>query len=89
MPIILQRRCLAVPYLKSTCGANAIGVLLTGIGSDGARGMKAIKDAGGTTIAEDPSTCLVFGMPKAAIDLECVDRVVPLPQVARAILQSL
>ena len=48
-----------------------------------------IKDAGGATIAEDPSTCVAFGMPQAAIDLGCVDRVVPLAQVARALLRVL
>lgn len=67
-------------------GKDAVGVLLTGMGNDGAQGMKSIKDAGGGTIAEDQSTCVVFGMPKAAIELGCVDRVVPLPQVAPAIL---
>ena len=49
--------------------------------------MKSIKDRGGSTIAEDASTCLVFGMPKAAIDLGCVDQVVPLPLVAQAIVK--
>lgn len=68
-------------------GEGAIGVLLTGMGSDGARGMQAIKDGGGSTVAEDPSTCLVFGMPKAAIDLGCVDQVVPLHLVAQAIVK--
>jgi two-component system chemotaxis response regulator CheB len=70
-------------------GAGAVGVLLTGIGSDGARGMKSIKAAGGCTIAEDPATCLAPGMPRAAIDLGCIDQVVPLPLVARAILDRI
>lgn len=70
-------------------GQNTLGVLLTGLGSDGAKGLKAIKDAGGNTIAEDPSTCVVFGMPKAAIELGCVDEVVPLPQVAQTILKMI
>ena len=68
-------------------GGDTLGVLLTGMGSDGARGMKAIKDAGGSTIVEDQSTCIVFGMPKAAIELGCVDEIVPLPQIAQAILR--
>ncbi|MCJ7748004.1 MAG: chemotaxis-specific protein-glutamate methyltransferase CheB, partial [Desulfobacterales bacterium] len=67
-------------------GDGALGVLLTGMGMDGARGMKAIKDAGGSTIAEDQSTCIVFGMPRAAIEMGCVDAVVPLPQIARTII---
>jgi two-component system, chemotaxis family, protein-glutamate methylesterase/glutaminase len=66
---------------------NALGVLLTGMGSDGALGMKAIKDAGGSTMAEDQSTCVIFGMPKAAIELGCVDVVVPLPFIARTIME--
>ena len=67
-------------------GNSTIGVLLTGIGSDGARGLKAIKDAGGSTIAEDRSSCLIFGMPKTAIELGCVDEIVPLPLIAQTIL---
>jgi len=70
-------------------GDGVIGVLLTGIGSDGAKGLKAIKDAGGSTIAEDQSSCLIFGMPKAAIDLGCVDEVVPLPRIAQTILRMI
>jgi len=70
-------------------GEGVLGVLLTGLGNDGARGMKAIKDAGGSTIAEDESTCVVFGMPKAAIEMGCVDEVVPLPGVAQAILRMI
>ena len=70
-------------------GAGAVGVLLTGIGSDGARGMKSIKVSGGRTIAEDSSTCLVFGMPRAAIELGCADQVVPLSRLASAIVQMI
>ncbi len=70
-------------------GSDTVGVLLTGMGSDGAKGMKAIKAAGGSTIVEDPSTCVVFGMPKAAVDLGCVDEIVPLPQIAESILKRI
>ncbi|MFC1949482.1 chemotaxis response regulator protein-glutamate methylesterase [Chloroflexota bacterium] len=70
-------------------GEGTLGVLLTGLGSDGARGLKAIKEAGGSTIAEDESTCVVFGMPKAAIEMGCVDEIVPLPQIARAVLRMI
>ena len=68
-------------------GDGTLGVLLTGLGSDGARGLKAIKEAGGSTIAEAESSCIVFGMPKAAIEMGCVDEVVPLPQIAQTILR--
>lgn len=66
-------------------GRDVLGVLLTGMGSDGALGMQAIKAAGGATLAEDESSCVVFGMPRAAIELGCVDRVVPLEQIAATI----
>ena len=65
---------------------KTIGVLLSGMGSDGALGIGMIKDAGGETIAQDESTCLVFGMPKAAIERKLVDLVLPLEKIAGAIV---
>jgi two-component system chemotaxis response regulator CheB len=62
----------------NTLGPNAIGVILTGMGDDGARGMKEMKDTGAFTIAQDEETCVVFGMPKVAIELGGVDKVLPL-----------
>lgn len=70
-------------------GEKSLGVLLTGMGHDGAEGMKAIKDAGGGTIAEDESTCVVFGMPKAAIEKGVVDEVLPLNEIAGAIVRRI
>jgi len=70
-------------------GDSTLGVLLTGLGTDGAHGLKAIKEAGGSTIAEDESTCVVFGMPKAAIEMGCVDEIVPLPLIAGAVLRMI
>ena len=67
-------------------GRNAVGVILTGMGDDGARGMLEMKQAGAATIAQDEATCVVFGMPKEAIKLGGVDKVMPLQSVARAIL---
>lgn len=64
---------------------GVLGVLLTGAGNDGAKGMMAIKKAGGATIAEDASTCIVYGMPKAAIEMGAVETVVPLQEIAGAI----
>jgi len=67
-------------------GQNAVGVILTGMGDDGARGMLEMKQAGAATIAQDEASCVVFGMPKEAIKLNCVDRIVPLEGVAATIL---
>ncbi|MGF9693928.1 MULTISPECIES: protein-glutamate methylesterase/protein-glutamine glutaminase [unclassified Rhizobium] len=69
-------------------GANAMGVILTGMGDDGARGMDEMHQAGAFTIAQDEATSVVFGMPKEAIARGGVDRVVPLDQVAREILAA-
>jgi len=69
-------------------GPHAVAALLTGMGSDGAIGMAAIRKAGGTTIAEHESTCVVYGMPRAAIEMDVVDRVVPLPEIAAAIMRA-
>jgi two-component system, chemotaxis family, protein-glutamate methylesterase/glutaminase len=65
---------------------NVIGVLLTGMGHDGARGLKLIKEQGGFTIAEDQSTAVVFGMPRSAIELGAVDKIVPLPMVVNELV---
>jgi two-component system chemotaxis response regulator CheB len=70
-------------------GENAIGVILTGMGGDGARGIKSIKDAGGHTIAQDESTSLVWSMPRSAIRLGVVDQVLPLDQIPRALLSDI
>lgn len=68
-------------------GRDVLGIILTGMGDDGARGMKVLHDGGARTIAQNEETCVVFGMPKEAIKLLAVDDVLPLEQVARAILQ--
>ena len=68
-------------------GKDALALILTGMGDDGARGMKALHDAGGRCIAQNEETCVVFGMPKEAIKLQAVDEILPLEQMARAILQ--
>jgi len=67
-------------------GRNAVGVIMTGMGDDGARGMLEMKQAGAMTIAQDEATCVVFGMPKEAIKLNCVDKIVSLQSVAGMIL---
>jgi two-component system chemotaxis response regulator CheB len=68
-------------------GANAIGVLLTGMGADGANGLLKMREARAKTIAQDEASCVVFGMPKEAIKLGAVDRVIPLERISHEIIQ--
>jgi two-component system chemotaxis response regulator CheB len=68
-------------------GRDALGIIMTGMGDDGARGMKTMHDLGARCIAQNEETCVVFGMPKEAIKLQAVDDILPLEAIARAILQ--
>lgn len=68
-------------------GRDILGIILTGMGDDGARGMKTLHDGGARTIAQNEETCVVFGMPMEAIKLQAVDDVLPLDSVAGAILK--
>ena len=69
-------------------GSNTIGVLLTGMGHDGAFGMKTIKKRGGKTIAQDSSSSVIYGMPKAAVDLKAVDKLLPTEKIPRMIQEE-
>jgi len=69
-------------------GRNAVGVILTGMGEDGARGLREMKDHGAMTLAQDEATCVVFGMPKKAIDMGAADRVLPLQLMSRTIMEA-
>ncbi|NEQ55626.1 MAG: chemotaxis-specific protein-glutamate methyltransferase CheB [Leptolyngbya sp. SIO3F4] len=86
-----ENHCPSITTLFSSIarvyGGKAVGILLTGMGRDGADGMKAIADAGGVTIAQDESTSVVFGMPKEAIALGAAHQVLPIDAIAPAILQ--
>ena len=75
--------------VAEAAGSKAVGVLLTGMGSDGAAGMLQMKQAGAVTIAQDEASCVVFGMPREAIRLGAVDHVQPLGKVAGAILSAI
>ncbi|ACV24460.1 protein-glutamate methylesterase/protein-glutamine glutaminase [Methanocaldococcus fervens] len=68
-------------------GGKSVGVILTGIGKDGAYGFKKIKEKGGKIIAQDGKTCVVFGMPKAVIDLGIADLVLPPSEIPKAIVK--
>ena len=72
--------------VAQSAGRNALGIIMTGMGDDGARGLKELHDAGATTIAEDESTCVVFGMPKEAIRLGGADRVLALDRIPAEIV---
>ena len=68
--------------MAEVVGAKSIGMILTGMGEDGAEGISAIQKAGGHTLAQDESSSIVYGMPKAAIERGVVDRVLPLSEMA-------
>jgi two-component system, chemotaxis family, protein-glutamate methylesterase/glutaminase len=68
-------------------GSNAVGVIMTGMGDDGARGMQEMKQAGAHTVAQDEKTSVVFGMPHEAIKLGCVDKVLSLESIAGYVLR--
>jgi two-component system chemotaxis response regulator CheB len=70
-------------------GPNALGIMLTGMGADGAQAMREMKDAGSYNYVQDESTCVVFGMPKMAIQAGAAHEVLPLGQIAPALLQHL
>ena len=67
-------------------GSNAIGVMLTGMGKDGAAAMLEMKRAGAYNLAQDEQSSVVFGMPRAAIELGAVDEIVPLERMAERVL---
>lgn len=89
-PMVHHQRPAADILFRSAAryaGTNAIGVILTGMGADGAAGLLDMKKAGASTIAQDEKTCVVFGMPKEAIKLGAVDRILPIDQIAGEIIR--
>lgn len=75
--------------IARTAGRNAFGVMLTGMGGDGAKAMKEMRDAGSYNYAQDEATCVVFGMPREAILAGAADEVLPLGEIAQALLGRL
>ncbi len=91
MPVSGLRPCatLMMESVARIFKGGSMGIILTGMGRDGADGIKAIKEQGGLTIAQSPETCVVFGMPKEAIELGVVDKVVPIEKIAGEIISVL
>jgi two-component system chemotaxis response regulator CheB len=73
--------------VAEAAGGGAVGVILTGMGADGAEGLLAMKRAGARTIAQDEASCVVFGMPREAIEIGAVDHVLPLAKIGRMALE--
>lgn len=71
--------------VAKSAGGNALGIIMTGMGDDGARGLKEMHEAGAKTIAQDEASCVVFGMPNEAIKLGAADQIMPLDQIPGAI----
>ena len=88
-PLVSRHRPSVDVLFKSVAryaGANAIGAILTGMGADGAMGLKEMKDMGAETVAQDEASCVVFGMPKEAIRMGGANHVVPLDRIAAVLL---
>lgn len=90
-PVHHQRPAVDVLFdsVARVVGASAVGVLLTGMGADGAKGLLAMRAQGAATIAQDEASCVVFGMPREAICMDAADEVLPLDAVASAALGAL
>ncbi|MFW5687291.1 MAG: protein-glutamate methylesterase/protein-glutamine glutaminase [Bacteroidota bacterium] len=90
-PLVNRHRPSVDVLFRSTAryaGKNAVGIIMTGMGADGARGLLEMKEAGAKTAAQDEKSCVVFGMPKEAIRLGAADQVLPLSQIAGFILRK-
>ncbi len=90
-PLVSRHRPSVDVLFRSTAryaGKNAVGVIMTGMGDDGANGLLEMKEAGATTIAQDEATCVVFGMPQEAIKRGAADKVIPLEQISAAVLRQ-
>ena len=87
-PVCRQKPSVEVMFnsVAKYAGANAVGAILTGMGSDGADGLLNMRQSGAHTIAQDEATSVVFGMPKEAIELGAAEKVVPLSDVAKTMV---
>jgi two-component system, chemotaxis family, protein-glutamate methylesterase/glutaminase len=90
-PLVNRHRPSVDVLFRSTAryaGSNAIGVIMTGMGDDGARGLLEMREAGAITIAQDEATSVVYGMPKEAVKLGAAQHILPLQNIAGKVLQS-
>lgn len=90
-PFVNRHRPSVDVLFRSTAkyaGANAIGIIMTGMGDDGAKGLLEMKQAGAKTIAQDQETSIVFGMPREAIKLEAADKILPLEKISTYLLET-
>jgi two-component system chemotaxis response regulator CheB len=90
-PLVSRHRPSVDVLFRSTAryaGANAVGVIMTGMGDDGAQGMLEMKEAGAYNIAQDEASCVVYGMPKEAVKKGGVNKVLPLESIAEAVLRQ-
>lgn len=90
-PLVNRHRPAVDVLFRSTAryaGKNAVGIILTGMGDDGAKGMLEMKEAGAYNIAQDENSCVVFGMPKEAIKLNAVDKTMPLEAIPAQIINA-
>lgn len=88
-PLVSRHRPSVDVLFRSTAryaGKNAIGIIMTGMGDDGARGLKEMKESGAYTFAQDEKSCVVYGMPKEAVKLGAVDKILPLEELAQAVI---
>ncbi len=91
-PLVHHQRPSADVLFKSVAqcaGSNALGIILTGMGADGAAGLLDMKNAGAKTIAQDEKSCIVFGMPKEAIKIGAVDKIITLNAIAQSALNMI
>ena len=85
-PAIAPRSDFLFQSVATTAAANALGIILTGMGRDGAAGLLAMRRAGARTLGQSEASCLIYGMSKAAKELDAVEAEMPLDRLAREIL---
>jgi two-component system chemotaxis response regulator CheB len=74
--------------VATTCGSRSVGLILTGMGKDGAKGLLAMREAGARTLGQDEASCVVYGMPKAAYEIGAVERQASLNELSRLVLEA-